>query len=65
MRLGNAAVDVGVEYKYKSVHVKGNEIKEEIVLGNLPRNPNAMKPRVTVRISNNANDNFVSVIIFL
>ena len=44
MRLGNAAVDVGVEYKYKSVHVKGNEIKEEIVLGNLPRNPNAMKP---------------------
>ena len=60
MGLGNAAVAVEVEYKYKRGHVKVSNIKEEIVLGRLARNPNAMKLHVTVRIFNNANDNFVS-----
>ena len=34
-------------------------MKEEIVLGRLLGNPNATKLHVTVRIYNNANDNFV------
>ena len=38
-------------------------MKEEIVLGRLLGNPNATKLHVTVRIYNNANDNFVNLFI--
>ena len=61
MRLGNAAVAVEEEGKYKRGHVKVAKMKEGIVLGALAGNLNAIKLRVTVRILNNANEYFVSM----
>ena len=61
MRLGNAAVDVEEDGKYKHGHVKVAKMKEGIVLGALAGNLNATKLRVTVRILNNANEYFVSM----
>ena len=61
MRLGNAAVAVEEEGKYKHGHVKVAKMKEGIVLGALAGNLNAIKLHVTVRILNNANEYFVSM----
>ena len=61
MKLGNAAVAVEEEGKYKRGHVKVAKMKEGIVLGALAGNLNAIKLRVTVRILNNANEYFVSM----
>ena len=61
MKLGNAAVAVEEEGKYKHGHVKVAKMKEGIVLGALAGNLNAIKLRVTVRILNNANEYFVSM----
>ena len=61
MRLGNAAVAVEEEGKYKHGHVKVAKMKEGIAPGALAGNLNATKLRVTVRILNNANEYFVSM----
>ena len=61
MSLGNAAVAVEQEHKYKRGHVKVANMAEGIVLGTLAGNLNATKLLVAVRTLNNAKEYFVSM----